>query len=63
MKATVETLRDELLDQQEELLRTLKHSYRSVRKQVREQPEKSLLIALASGFVLGYLVKKAVSDN
>ncbi|TNE70344.1 hypothetical protein EP331_12520 [bacterium] len=63
MKPTLDTLKNELLLSRKELKKSLKHSYRAVRKDVREHPEKGLLIALASGLFLGYLAHKVVSDK
>lgn len=63
MNEQIEQLKMDFFQKKEELQLELKKKYRSVRKQVREHPEKGLAIALLSGVVLGFILGKVTGSK
>lgn len=63
MNEQIDHLKSDFFQKKEDLKLELKKSYRSVRKHVREHPEKGLAIALLSGVVIGFIVAKVTGSN
>lgn len=56
-------LQKELAEKSEVLQRQMNHTYRHIRKSAREHPERAAVIAVVSGFILGWMVKSISSSH
>lgn len=63
MNEQLERLKSNLLEKKENVQIELRKNYRAARKQVREHPEKGLLIALFGGILVGAILTKVISSK